>query len=186
MRRRSLGVFCSIMIYHDTRRAFWRFGPTMVKFTLTAAVLGLATVLLAQTFDAMVFDERGAQTAIRAWGKFLCLSLAGCSVAKLAVESCVLRHLKDRKHTPNRRTAVLLIGSLAHITLARIAFGLLGGVILPLLLAADAANDVSHGALRFAAPAIGAIFLLTLLGELAERYLFFAAVVAPRMPGGHT
>jgi hypothetical protein len=28
------------------------------------------------------------------------------------------------------------------------------------------------------------ILLFSLLGELFERYLFFAAVIAPKMPGG--
>jgi len=60
----------------------------------------------------------------------------------------------------------------------------IGGVVIPLLLAADAGNAVSHGAMRFAMQAGVFIFLLTMIGELLERYLFFAAVVAPKMPGG--
>ncbi len=180
-----VGVFCSVMIYHDTRRPFWRFGPTAVKFTLTALVLGLATVLVAHLIDSMVYGDAGMSSALRDWGRFLCLSLAGCSVAKLVVEFGILVHLKDRKLTAQRRSAGLLVGPLSRVTLVRVAVGLFGGVVLPLLLAADAVNDVSHGAMRFAAPAVVAIFCLTLLGELLERYSFFAAVVAPRMPGGH-
>jgi hypothetical protein len=39
-------------------------------------------------------------------------------------------------------------------------------------------NPVGTGAVLMVA------FFGSLLGELIERYLFFAAVVAPRMPGG--
>ncbi len=38
------GLFCSVMIYVDTRRAFWHFAQTGPRFLGTAAVTGLAPV----------------------------------------------------------------------------------------------------------------------------------------------
>ena len=64
--------------------------------------------------------------------------------------------------------------------MARIALGLLGGIAVPLLLAASVASGQE----------VETVVLLTMLligcvaGEVLERYLFFAASTAPRMPGG--
>jgi len=40
----SLGLFCSVMIYVDTRREFWRFAQTAPRFFGTAALFALAPV----------------------------------------------------------------------------------------------------------------------------------------------
>ena len=61
--------------------------------------------------------------------------------------------------------------------LRRLALGLVGGVIVPL------AVMLQSGSRARTALAVGAL-VLSLGGELAERYLFFAAVVRPKMPGG--
>ncbi len=180
----AVGVFCSIMIYRDTRRAYWQFGHTAVKFALTMTILGASTTLLTMMLNAAASPTGTVEQVMHAWGHPLCLLLALATVGKLVFEACVFRHLRDRRYTPQRRSAELLVGPLARVTLVRFAIGVIGGVIIPLLLAADVNNDVSHGAMRFAVQAGVFVFLLTLVGELLERYLFFAAVVAPKMPGG--
>ena len=68
--------------------------------------------------------------------------------------------------------------------MTRLVLGGFGGIACPLILATDANNAISHTAAQIAIPAMLAIFLCTLVGELLERYLYFAAVVAPKMPGG--
>jgi hypothetical protein len=74
------------------------------------------------------------------------------------------------------KTARLLSGPLRREFILRVACGLSGGVILPLAIATGAIPAAA------AWPALG----LVILGELAERYLFFRAVAAPKMPGvGH-
>ena len=76
-----------------------------------------------------------------------------------------------------------MTGELGLATLARFYFGLIGGVLLPgaLLLEHRLAPAGYHPLF------IGAMVLLSfavlLAGELMERYLFFTAVVAPKMPG---
>ena len=65
----------------------------------------------------------------------------------------------------------------------RLFFGIVGGVILPVVLLAETAITSDSYQPLF----IGIITLLVLglsiVGELHERYLFFAASVAPKMPG---
>ena len=86
--------------------------------------------------------------------------------------------------TPLKRSALLLTRELSSVTLARFALGLLGGVLMPLLLLdAAARRRRARACVQFAATT-GLLFVACLAGELLERYLFFAACAAPRMPGG--
>ena len=122
-------------------------------------MLGLASALCA----------RGSPAALG-------LLLAAATIAKLAFEARTLAPLRespDAPLTPARKSALLLAGPLATANSLRALVALLGGVALPLALALDLAPAVA------AWPALA----FTLLGELAERYLFFRAVDAPKMPG---
>jgi formate dehydrogenase iron-sulfur subunit len=152
------GLFCSVMIYADTRRVFWRVAYTFPRFFGSAALLGLASALC-------------APGAPRALG-FL---LAGATLAKLLLESRALDPLNgDRDEvTPARQTALLLSGPLRAANELRVIVAVLGGLLVPLALA------VGSAPVGLAWCALG----LTLIGELTERYLFFRAVDAPKMPG---
>ncbi|HWA25934.1 MAG TPA: DmsC/YnfH family molybdoenzyme membrane anchor subunit [Lacunisphaera sp.] len=153
------GLFCSVMIYVDTRRGFWRFANTAPRFFGSAAVLGLAGALTAP--DAPL-----------ALGYFL----AGVTILKLIFETSALAPLADADDgtaAPARQTALLLTGPLRSANEFRVFAAVLGGILLPFLVASGSVPHVS------AWPALG----LALLGELAERYLFFRAVDAPKMPG---
>jgi len=155
----ALGLFCSVMIYVDTRRAFWRFANTAPRFFGSAVILGLAGALASP----------GAP-------RFLGLLLAGATILKLAFEARAIAPIQeedDGLHLPARQTARLLIGPLRPANELRVFAALLGGILLPLAIALGAAPAVA------AWPALG----FALLGELAERYLFFRAVDAPKMPG---
>ena len=80
-----------------------------------------------------------------------------------------------------KRTASLLKGDLKTEAGARLALGLVGGVLAPLAIAHFAdAGDRSPAALIFAA--LGGAALVG--AELIERALFFRAASPPRMPGG--
>jgi formate dehydrogenase iron-sulfur subunit len=157
------GLFCSVMIYVDTRREFWRFANTAPRFFGSAIVLGLANVLMTPGSPHLIG-----------------FALAAATVLKLVFElHAFLPLLGADDHTPLTpalKTARLLAGPLRRAFSLRVACGLLGGVVLPLMIATGAIS---------AAAAWGA-FVLLLPAELAERYLFFRAVVAPKMPGvGH-
>lgn len=154
-----VGLFCSVMIYVDTRRGFWRFAQTGPRFFGAALVLGVAVAL-----------------AVRADAHALSWVLAAGMLVKLAVEARVMRPLdeEDESPTSGRQTARLLASKhLRSVAGLRIAAGLLGGVALPVAIAV--------GVVPVATAWL--VLAVVLAGELAERYLFFRAVDAPKMPG---
>jgi len=162
----AAGLFCSVMIYADTHRVFWRFTNTAPRFFGSATILGLAAAL---TMPGVP----------RSTGLVLVLAM----LAKLALEARALSPLReadDGRNAPSRQTARLLSGPLRGANTLRVGAALLGGVVLPLSLALGVVPTIA---------AIPALFLC-LVGELTERYLFFRAVDAPKMPGqpdpGHT
>jgi hypothetical protein len=151
------------MIYVDTRREFWRFASTAPRFFGSALVLALASALATP----------GAPHAVG-------FVLVAATLLKFAFELGALDPLNAANDhtplTPALKTARLLAGPLRREFILRLVCGGLGGVLLPLVIATGAAPAAA------AWPALG----LVILGELAERYLFFRAVVAPKMPGvGH-
>ena len=174
-----LGVFCSVMIYHDTRRVLWRGVSVALKFYGTTALLGTATVLFVTTLQGLVIPSVAAQGAYQELTVFLCKLLVLISGLKLAFEITIFRHLGARGLAALRPTARLLIGELAEITTARFLLGLIGGVLLPLAFVAQ------RPAPGIATLGVTVWILLFLLGaEMLERYLFFTAAVSDRMPGG--
>lgn len=155
-----LGLACSVMIYVDTRRDFWRLGHTAPRFFGSALLLGLAGSL-----------------AIAPTSSSLSLGLALVTLAKLALEAAALRPLTQgdgaERLDPAYQSARLLTGPvLRPISELRVIAGVLGGIGLPLLLAYRPNQPLAWLALG-----------LCLAGEIAERYLYFRAVVAPKMPG---
>ncbi len=155
-----LGLVCSVMIYADTRREFWRVASTAPRFFGSAAVLGLA----------VAFALSPSIAAVSALGL--------ATLLKLAVEIRALRPLDrydDDEPAPTSalKTARLLTGPLGLVFRIRILLGLAGGVLLP---PAFATPGTSPAAAWLA-------LALVFSGELAERYLFFRAVDAPKMPG---
>ena len=151
------GVFCSAMIYADTRREFWSARQSIGKFFGTTFLLGSAVAL------AMTNSRTSA------------LALAVATAVKLAFEHRIFRHLQDEETSnlpPLSKTARLLAGPLGPISRTRIACGLLGGIAAPLVIL-----------LTSAPPAAFAALALSFAGEWLERYLYFTAVVTRRMPG---
>jgi formate dehydrogenase iron-sulfur subunit len=147
------GVFTSVMIYVDTRRSYWNFRDTMIRFYATTLGGLLAGVVLGGAFWAL-------------------LALAALVVIKGGWERrFVFKHLGLRD-SAYHKTARVIAGLDQRLfrNRVRVPAALLGvGVLLwPL------------------APWTGAILAVTALlcGELLERYWFFRAVDAPKMPGG--
>ena len=142
-----------------------------------ATVLGLAVTLVSRL--AFGCGPEGASARGTTLAAHL---LAIASGAKLAWETSILLHLGDKQLGSLSATALLLKGDLRREAGARLALGLGGGVLAPLLVARLAADgDVSN------APAL----IVAILGcaalvaaELLERALFFRAASPPRMPGG--
>ena len=119
---------------------------------------------------------------MRTPGGILCASLVGVMLLKLLAEAAIFGWLHARTFTPLRRTALLLTGDLRQITKRRFLLGAFGGVLLPgILLLSQLSQHPLHPFVAITGVIL--IILICLAGELTERYLFFAAVVAPKMPG---
>jgi len=170
------GVGCSVMIYHVVNRPLWHVLRSGPRFFGTAALLGLAVALAVSSADGAPFGD----SAILKWG--IGLVVPAVALFKLIGEVEALRHLRDPEPTHLKRTALLMTGRFAHVTAARWLAGLAGGVVLPPLLVASGALERPE-----VLPAAALILLVVLgFGELMERFLFFATVSEPKMPGGAT
>jgi len=141
-----LGVACSVLIYHVTRKAWWSAPLTGFKFVMTMALLGLGMAQLALPWLAPF--------------------VIAAAITKGAGEAAVFAHLRAKRYTELKRSAVLLVTDLRRWTTMRFAMLALGGIAMPLVHARIASL----------------VFLL--VGELLERALFFAAASAPGMPKG--
>ena len=67
----------------------------------------------------------------------------------------------------------------------RYFFGVVGGLLLPTILLSQRATDGSANGFQslFLCAMVTLVFVTLLAGETLERYLFFAASVAAKMPG---
>ncbi len=176
-----VGMFCSVMIYVFTGREFWSFGPTAFKFVLTSAILGIAAVWLSMLLFEFIVGQAAQGLVSPLTGVRLVQSLIAAMGAKLLLELALFRHLLTRRQSPLKRSAQLLLGPLFGSTTARIACGLLGGIVMPLFLWNELIGGESSPVFRIISVAM--LFTACLVGELLERYQFFAACAAPRMPG---
>jgi DMSO reductase anchor subunit len=158
-----LGVFCSAMIYVDTHRAFWNRELTFTKFFGTTLLLGSA----------------GA-AAILAWTPLvLATGVFGivATVIRTALFGWEFQNFRLALKSPeasNHRSALVMWNLRRPLVFVRVAlfasssaFGLLA---------------INHTG-GFAAVCAMLSFLLTFASQIIERYFFFTAVVAPRMPG---
>jgi Fe-S-cluster-containing dehydrogenase component/DMSO reductase anchor subunit len=167
----ALTVFCSVMVYHDTRRDFWRLAWTAGKFFGTALLLGAAGTLL------IVFSCAPATAPSSVTPLVALIVLAG--VFKLAVEHRVLRHVSADDFSPLHKTALLLTERFGRWNRVRISCIVVGALFLPILFALEGFAP-SPGGLTAQA---SLLFALCLAGELIERQLFFLAVQPAKMPG---
>lgn len=169
----AFGVFCSAMVYADTKRAYWRLSTSAAKFFGTVWLLGVISTLC-------VLLLSGASHGLA----ILFASVAALGGGfKLAVDHRVLAHLAVDDFSPLHKTALLLTDRLGRQNRLRVACTLSGGVVLPVLLGLlllGNAAALTHGVLVIGA---GTGLALCLAGEIIERQLFFAAVQPVRMPG---
>ncbi|MGE0607018.1 MAG: DmsC/YnfH family molybdoenzyme membrane anchor subunit [Pirellulales bacterium] len=179
------GVACSTMIYASTRRAFWNPAYTGIKFLLTCLVLGIPVSLLMRLGVAVWSARPSGDWQWPAHTNELVQCLLAAVAAKLMLEGAVFSWLRARTFTPLRRTAILMSGSLGGATSARFIVGTVGGLLVPAVLLAWMAQPEAVQSVLVLAAALS-VLALNFVGELLERYLFFAAVVAPKMPGAPT
>ncbi len=177
------GVLCSCMIYIFTRRDSWSPLQTTFKFLMTTAVLGVASFWLSVLLTAGVFGGEEIEEIAERLGHQYAQLLILVSASKLVWEASAFRFLLDRKMTSLRRSALLMTRQLSNITMMRFAAGLLGGVIMPAMLLGSSMKAGGETSLDFLVAAM-LLVIACIVGELFERYLYFAAAASPRMPGG--
>ncbi|MES2983539.1 MAG: DmsC/YnfH family molybdoenzyme membrane anchor subunit [Verrucomicrobiota bacterium] len=122
-----VAIFTSVMIYHDTHRALWRFPRTALRFFGTTAA-----------FAALSFAI--VHSSMLTTGIFVAVI-----VLKLLPEILFLRLHREETWSPDQHSARLQLGPLRRILVARLAFALTSIVIafihpwfaLPVLLAAE-------------------------------------------------
>lgn len=173
-----VAVICSMMIYVSTRREFWSIGNTGSRFLMTTALLGVTTlwvsISVARQSGGSIPSENGIDLR-----NSLCAAIIAISSVKMVYEAALFRWLWSPSNSSWKRSAALHVGPLSEMTIARFGCGILGGIILPLI----SWNQTAEAELLPRACVIIATAVALIAGELLERYLFFAAVAAPRMPG---
>ncbi len=180
----AVAVYCSVMIYASVRREYWDFPRTVVRFTMSSILLGLATLWLSLAALAVIRPSEASVALVAASGPKIGCALMIVACAKLGWEAMLLRHLLSRAMTPLKRSALLMTRDLASPVVARFALGALGGIVAPALLFRQlSAGSLENRQLELMIATM-LLFGASLAGELLERFLFFAAVAAPRMPGG--
>jgi formate dehydrogenase iron-sulfur subunit len=178
------GVFCSVMVYDSTRRPLWHWSRTGLRFLLTGALLGIPTSLLIAFVAAACTQSLTVRQIMEDYGTRLCGWLVVVAVAKLLYEASIFAHLFSRRLTPLKRTAMLETGELARWTSQRFLCGALGGIVLPgFLFLAPILDKQQSLSTQFVTVAMVLSLAISFLGEVFERYLFFSAVIAPKMPG---
>lgn len=145
------GVVASAFIYQVPSRPLWHSPRTFVQFFATAVALGC---LLAAAFG---LPGAGYWRVLAVAASTAYLAFLLVSVRALATASS--RELRGAHH--------LLTGDLRAIAIVRVALLAAGGILLPAVSGATAA--------------VGAGLVLAIAGELAGRYLFFAAAVPRHM-----
>ncbi len=163
------GIYCSAMIYIDTRRPFWSAENTFPRFFGSSVLLGstAATAILAWNCDGM----SGVRTVV-------IVSVLAATLFRTALFSWETRNFALSIGSPDApahqswltiwKLRPALVFMLARLFALSIAFGLIGltGESLP------------------SAILVTASFALTAAAQLIERYLYFTASAGPRMPGG--
>jgi formate dehydrogenase iron-sulfur subunit len=172
------GVACSALLYAVTARTWWQLWRVGPKFAATTVITGAAAVMVAALVAATA-DGPMLRGVLTDWVHPLAAVMLVVSIAKLGAELSIFRHLRDRDHSDLRRTAMLLDDDLLAVTQARFGCGAVGGIVLPgvLLLMGTPGSPVASLVI-----AVLALVIVT-AGELCERWQFFTAVTAPRMPG---
>lgn len=155
-----LSVYCSIMVYVDTKRAFWSPLKTSARF--------LGTMLLGGTFStfalSVLFTETVSTTIIIATTLAL--------IFKIIAEGLSLIPVRNKEWSSAKKSALIQLKSLRKDLIYRTLFI----TVASLLLIAS-----------FWLPPLAILSVIILLiGEWMERQLYFQAVVTLKMPGNYS
>lgn len=152
-----LSVFCSVMVYVDTKRAFWSMSKTCARFFGTTLLGGFAGLVTAESI------LNSSVSTFAAIGFTLSVAF------KMLTEFALLKPAKSSDWSFAKKSALIQLNSLTSTLKVRWAIFLLASLCL---------------AIGLAQPAAALLCLpLILIGEWLERSIFFQAVVTLKMPG---
>src|SRR5262249_40571312 len=160
------------MIYVFTQRECWSFTRVALRFSLTAALLGVGVVWLSILGLTVVRPSPELTDLVQLHGRSLCRAVILLAACKLLWEAAIMRHLLFRRMTPLKQSALLMTGELSSIALARFALGILGGIVMPALLLVGAKSSSNSANLPQFVAITGMLFVACLAGEFLERILF--------------
>ena len=160
-----VAVFTSVMIYADTRRAWWALASTAARFYGATIVLGVTAV-------AAILSSIAASDA--AFRFAVALSIAARTMFFTWETLRSLRAVADSSSPSHRseKTIRTLLPWFGRIRLGVFVLGTLVSVV-ALIASVPVSSLAADLALAFA-----------LFAHVLERFGFFTAVAAPRMPGG--
>ena len=157
----ALGVYCSVMIYHDTQRTLWKFPKTAADFFTTSIIVGCVTIgLLYQNVGLLLV---GAVTVLLKQLAALSLQLRPSETLSYALKAKQYLLRNDLKPSFRLRQGVSTFGLSVCLVVLLIEFPKGFGVI-------------------YAVVGICAM----LASEVMGRAHFFQTVDSPKMPGGLT
>jgi formate dehydrogenase iron-sulfur subunit len=159
-----LAVFTSVMIYADTRRPWWALSSTAVRFYGATVVLGVTAV--AAVWSTIPASDAAFRVAMN-------LSIAA-RVMFFTWETLTSARAAADPSSPTHRsekTIRTLLPWLGGVRLGMFVLGLFASVV-----ALIASTPIATVATALAVA-------LSVLNHLVERFGFFTAVAAPRMPG---
>ncbi len=175
------GVICSVMVYRDTKRPFWDNHMTTAKFLMTMVILGLSMSLVGSLGYLAVKEPSVITLFWESTGRFFCGIVLCFNLVKMILEAAVLGFLRSDDSHVFKKTAILMTMQLKKVTLWRYVLGLIGGIALPLF---SALIDFrAPNAISWIIVSVSLSFILLLVAELLERYLFFRAVVSLQTVG---
>ncbi|HSJ04380.1 MAG TPA: DmsC/YnfH family molybdoenzyme membrane anchor subunit [Verrucomicrobium sp.] len=161
-------VFCSCMVYIDTRRQVWGWVQTSTKFFGTTLLLGAAG---AAAVTGWLPTSFGTVTTAAALFSVIAVLVRGGLFAFEGASH--IQAMRDAHH-PRHRSAMTL-SALAGPALQARLFLFIGALILSLLAMINMAGLVGVWATLS--------LLCNFASQVIERHLYFAGASAPRMPG---
>lgn len=154
-------VACSVMVYVDTRRAFWSLAQTSGKFFGTTLLLGASLCVVVWSWCGVAELPCAIALAVALRWFVSVWEISGYRDA-LSDESCAW-HKSARIMEKHLSSALELRGLLFVMT----------GLLIPVLIAAGAPMPWM----------LTISLLLTFSSQLIERHYFFTACDGPKMPG---
>ncbi len=174
-----VAIATSVMVYAATKRPLWTMARTGGLFYLSAAVTGTMGVVAA----AAMITRLTGDTVLLPTGTLVVLLLSAVifSISKMAVHWQLTTCGNTKTFSPRKHAALLLAGEMKLQSITQMILLGVGGVVLPLLLLVILSGGGGDSVFFAVFAFLGAVAVV--IGELFERYLFFAVAVARRMPG---